>query len=89
DPSVISEALVAAKQAVSLGAGHYNLACALVLNGEVAEALDELEGCLDRNEIERSHVAADDDWKALHENPRFRRLVAALRVPPTDGRFPD
>ena len=75
DSSVISEALVAAKQAVSRGAGHYNLACALVLNGEVNEALDELEGSLNRNEIERSHVAEDDDWKGLHENPRFRTLV--------------
>ena len=89
DTSVIIEALVAAKRAVALGIGHYNLACALVLNGKVDEALDELEACLDRNDIERLHVAADDDWKALHANPRFRRLVAALRVPPTDGRFPD
>lgn len=75
DSSVIIEALVAAKRAVALGCGHYNFACALVLNGEVDEALDELVGCLDRDDVERSHVAADDDWKALHENPRFRRLV--------------
>ncbi len=82
DKSALSEALKSARQAAEMGAGRYNLACVLALMGETDEAFDELEGCLDRDEIWWSHVngapdsdtAADRDWDGLREHPRYLAL---------------
>ncbi len=75
DASYLAEAVDASRESVRLGGKHYNLACALMLSGEVDEALDELEGCLERGEISKSHVEKDDDWDDTREHPRYERLM--------------
>jgi len=75
EPSLLEQALEAAAKAAELGASRYNLACAQVLLGRHQEALDELARCLERNEIERSHVAEDPDWEQLRDHPRYRQLI--------------
>jgi hypothetical protein len=85
----LNQALEAATQAARLGAGRYNLACALALNHRIDEALQELEGCLDREEISPEHVAEDPDWTVLHSNPRFQALLSRRNPSPSPPIFPD
>jgi Flp pilus assembly protein TadD len=77
----LREALEASREATLLGAGRYNLACALALVGETNEAFAELAGCLEREEISREHVAHDPDWEHLHLDHRFQSLLQSREVP--------
>jgi Flp pilus assembly protein TadD len=71
----LQDGLEAGRKARLLGAGRYNFACGLALNGEETEALTELTGCLERREISREHVAQDLDWEHLRTDSRFRSLL--------------
>ena len=82
EESLLGKALDSARRAASMGGRHYNLACVLALSGKTDEAFDELEGCLDRQEILWSHVdgdpeqniEADRDWENLQTHPRYLAL---------------
>ena len=73
--TVLREMLAAAESAASLSGRRYNLACALALNGRIDKALEELEACIRGHGIDRQHVLGDRDWKHLHKDARFRKLV--------------
>ncbi|MCK5269161.1 MAG: tetratricopeptide repeat protein [Sedimentisphaerales bacterium] len=84
EEAVLGRALDFARQAVILGKGHYNLGCVLALSGNTDEAFKELEGCLDRQEIEWSHIDGDPEgniepdrnWEGLRDHPRYLVLKA-------------
>jgi len=84
EEAVLGKALDFARRAVRLGKGRCNLSCALALSGKLDETFDELEGCLERQEIEWFHVDGDresnrkpdSDWDNLRDHPRYLALRA-------------
>lgn len=59
---------------------HYNLACSLALSGRADEALAEIERAVALGYGDAEHLESDEDFASLHEDPRFRALVARLRA---------
>lgn len=57
---------------------HYNLACSLALCGALVDALDALDVAVERGYADAQHLQADEDLKALRDEPRFRELVRRL-----------
>jgi hypothetical protein len=74
DQILLDRAVAAGREAMLKGAGCYNLACASALAGDVDEAFALLEQALSNSEILWAHVAKNDDWSALRDDPRFRLL---------------
>jgi tetratricopeptide (TPR) repeat protein len=76
DKRLLDKAISNGREAVRLGAGCYNLACALALDGQLNEAFELLKEALGKSEIPWSHVAQDTDWKALRDDPWYKGLEA-------------
>ena len=64
------------QRAVELGRDRsaYNVACAEALLGNLDEAFEGLREVLENGWIEWSHVAQDEDWDDLRDEPRYREL---------------
>jgi adenylate cyclase len=57
----------------------YNFACAFVRLNEVDTALDLLQPILESSEM-LSFAKSDPDLKPLHDNPRFKAMIAAAEA---------
>ena len=58
----------------------YNTACALSLNGEREKALQFLEKSIDAGYRNPTHLKYDVDLNALHDDPRWEKVVAACET---------
>lgn len=66
----------------------YNLACSLALMGRIDPALDALERAVSLGYDDPHHLLADEDMRALWNEPRLREMLRLMeRVPadPTPG----
>ena len=59
---------------------HYNLACSLALLGRVRPALDALDEAIRLGFDDPDHLESDGDLESLRSEPRFRAMVAELRI---------
>jgi serine/threonine protein kinase/tetratricopeptide (TPR) repeat protein len=57
----------------------YNVACAYARAGRRDQALDILEGALDRAVTNLAWIVNDPDWNDLRNHPRFQALLSRLR----------
>jgi hypothetical protein len=53
----------------------YNHACLEAIAGNDDLALDLLAQALDQEAVDREWVRRDPDWRLLHDDPRFFRLL--------------
>ena len=58
---------------------HYNLACALALQGKREEALDALDQAITLGFLDFEHVAQDPDFAALHGTEAFDERITRMR----------
>lgn len=58
----------------------YNLACAYALRGEKETALDYLEKSVAAGFEDVDHIEKDKDLESLRAEPRYRKIVEALRA---------
>ncbi len=74
--TLFEQAREKAQRAVDLGAekAPYNVACAEALLGNLDEAFEGLREVLERGVIPWPHVADDEDWGDLRDEPRYREL---------------
>jgi adenylate cyclase len=56
----------------------YNVACAYMLAGKTDRALDLLEEHARSGAVLIDWLRQDSDWKAVHDHPRFKAIVAML-----------
>jgi Flp pilus assembly protein TadD len=54
----------------------YNLACSLSLVGRLRAALATLRLAIEHGYDDREHLRADEDLKALHDQPEFWNLLS-------------
>jgi tetratricopeptide (TPR) repeat protein len=76
DERLLDKAISKGREAVRMGAGCYNLACALALEGKLSDAFELLKDALGKREIPWSHVAQDPDWESLRDDPWYKGLEA-------------
>jgi len=59
--------------------GHYNLACAESLLGNVEESLKTLEKSIELGYNDLEHILDDKDFNNVRETPRFTQIINALQ----------
>ena len=64
---------------------HYNLACALSVQNRIEDAVEELEQSVAAGFSGADHAAEDGDFANLRPDPRFGKLVAAMKVSEAAG----
>jgi non-specific serine/threonine protein kinase/serine/threonine-protein kinase len=57
----------------------YNFACTAADSGRRDNALEYLDQAIDHGDLDPGMIAADDDLKSLHGDPRFEALLAKAR----------
>jgi hypothetical protein len=57
---------------------HYNAACCAARLEQKQEALQTLSRAVEAGWYNYQHAAADDDFKSLQDDPRFKKLVARM-----------
>ncbi len=83
DPALLTEAIAKFEVALALapqdGVIHYNIACALAMQGRVAEAFERLKECLDHDPqlLFFSNAERDPDLAAVRALPDYRQRAAA------------
>ncbi len=79
----------ASRAGVTLGSSddlwHYNLACALALQGRPEDALSALSRATDLGFADAEHAALDPDLAALRDSETFKGLLARMRSRPPDA----
>jgi tetratricopeptide (TPR) repeat protein len=61
----------------------YSFACVAVAGNHPDDALQYLQESLNHGYKDADGLMSDDDLKILYSNPKFQRLVAELKHPPT------
>ncbi len=63
-----------------IGSNHYNLACALALQGKSEPALKSLRAAIEHGFRDVKHIAADSDLRSLHGLPEFQTLLELAKT---------
>jgi len=76
----IDKGLEWAERAYSINpvACRYNVACSYILAGEKERALDLLDECSRSKSVHLEWVEQDDDWDAVRDDRRFKRILERL-----------
>ena len=75
DEELFEQSIEKTTKAIELGSGSYNLACIYAKKNNKSKAIEILENCLKKKEIDTTFVASDDDWKTFLDNSDFIALM--------------
>lgn len=63
------------KKSIKYGGAKYNLACLYSIQNKKEEAFEILNEILKNNEITKSHILEDEDWKHYLEDEEFLNII--------------